>query len=67
MVNKCVANIGYYLLSHLASVAAQPKGKIVVGDLISFIAWKMRAKVPAEENGIEETMPLILIFVNRFI
>jgi hypothetical protein len=32
MVNKCAVNAGYLLLSHLASVAAQPKGKIVVGD-----------------------------------
>jgi hypothetical protein len=31
MVNKCAVNTGYYLLSHMASVAGAHKGKIVVG------------------------------------
>ena len=55
-------NTDYYLLSHLAFVAAQPKGKIVVEGLISFIAWKMGAKVAAEENGIEGNYAIDLDF-----
>ena len=38
MVNKCVVNTRYYLLSHLASVATQDKGKIGVGEwLVSLL------------------------------
>jgi hypothetical protein len=65
MVNKCAVNAGYYLLSHLASGAAQPKGKIVVGGLISFIAWKMGAEVATEENHIERNYVIDLDFCKQ--
>jgi hypothetical protein len=49
MVNKCAVNTGYYLLSHMASVAGAHKGKIVVGGVISFIAYKLGLLLPDEE------------------
>lgn len=65
MVNKCAVNIGYDLLSHLASVATQTTSKIVVGGVISFISEKFGAEVAPEENYIRGIMPLILILVLR--
>jgi hypothetical protein len=53
MINKCPVNTGYYLLDHLAYVAAQPKGKIVAGGLVSFIAWKLGARTATQEIGID--------------
>jgi hypothetical protein len=49
MVHKCAVNTGYYLLSHLASVAAANRGKIAVGGVISFIAVKMGSVISAED------------------
>jgi hypothetical protein len=53
MVNNRAVNTGYYLLNHLAYVAAQPKGKMMAGGLISFIGWKLKAKLATDEIGIE--------------
>jgi len=53
MVNKCPINTGYYLLEHLAYVAAQAKGKIVAGGLVCFIAWKLGARNATQEIGID--------------
>jgi len=62
MVTKSAVNTGYYLLSHLTSVAAAPKGKIVVGGLISFISWKMRGHFATQESGMDGNCLIDLAF-----
>jgi len=62
MVTKSVVNTGYYLLRHLASVAAASKGKIVVGGLISFISWKMGGHFATQEGGLDGNYLIDLAF-----
>ena len=65
MVNKCPVNTGYYLLEHLAYVAAQAKGKIVVGGLISFIAWKLGARSATKEIGLDGNYTIDIDFYKQ--
>lgn len=52
MVNKQQVNTGYYLLSHMASVATQDSGKIVVGGPIEFMAKTLNIKLYRDEHPL---------------
>jgi hypothetical protein len=63
MVNKRAVNTGYYLLNHLASVAAaKSKGKIVVGGVIRFISKKLGANARAAGDYLEGNYEIDLEF-----
>jgi len=58
-------DIGYYILSHLAYVAAQSKGKIAVGGVINFIVDKLDSDDPDDIDYIQGNLYIDLDYLKN--